>query len=149
MKAIYVYGALLSAALLSGCGKDARDPQLQYGDPTPAKLQFTNMPWYDFAGRAVGTESWKTITIANTGTSVASQLKGSFYLSVHFSFKGGTFPGASGTCGDFLEPASTCTVIVAFSPQYVGTFEQPLTVLFFDGFANQKAIGPYLRGEGI
>ena len=139
----------ITTALLAGCG-NANDPALQnYYDSGAAKIQFSDMPWYDFGDRAVSSESYKSINITNTGKNTASQLRGSFYLSVHFSFRGGNFPGTGGTCGEILEPGDLCSLVVTFAPQYAGTFEQPVTILFFDGSASQKAIGPYLRGDGI
>ena len=87
--------------------------------------------------------------VTNAGGTSATQMRGSFYLSVHFAFKGGTFPGSGGTCNETLVAGEICDVVVTFTPQYVGQFEQPLSVLFFDGVANQKATGSYLRGHGI
>ncbi len=146
--------ALLSAVVLgsgalSGCGQDDRDPQLNYGDPVPAKLSFSNLPWYDFGDRAVLSVSEKNIQIANTGGSTATDFRGSFYLSVHFAFKGGTFPGEGGTCSDSLVAGASCSVVITFIPQYSGQFEQPVSVLFHDGAVNQKVTGPYLRGRGL
>lgn len=139
----------LATALLTGCGNETNPDIQKFYDTAVAKLQFSDMPWYDFGGRTVGSESFRSINLTNTGKNTASDLRGSFYLSVHFSFRGGNYPGTGGTCGEFLEPGAICSVVVSFAPQYAGTFEQPVTILFFDGVASQKAIGPYLRGEGI
>ncbi len=134
---------------LVGCGQETRDPALHYGDPVPAKLSFSDMPWYDFGDHNVLSFSEKTIQIANSGGGTATDFRGSFYLSVHFAFKGGRFPGDGGTCKDSLKAGDACAVVITFIPQYPGQFEQPLSILFHDGIMNQKVTGPYLRGRGI
>jgi len=146
---VFSLSAVLVSLGLAGCGAETRDPALQYGDPVPAKLAFSDMPWYDFGDRAVLSASERSISIANSGGATATDFRGSFYLSVHFSFKGGTFPGEGGTCTDSLKAGASCTVVVAFVPQYPGQVEQPLSILFHDGVMNQKVTGPYLRGRGL
>ena len=136
-------------ALLSGCGSQSNDPVLQqYYDPGTAKIEFDNLPWYDFGDRTVSTESLRTIQIANTGKNTATQLHGSFYLSVHFSFRGGTFPGTGGTCGEVLESRATCNLVVAFAPQYPGTFEQPVNHPLFRRRQQPKGHGPLPARQG-
>src|SRR5262249_6562742 len=51
------------------------------------------------------------ITLANSGDGAASNLSMSG-LMAPFAFKGGTYPGTGGDCGNQLAPATSCSVIV-------------------------------------
>ncbi len=137
------------AFLMAGCGVDSRDRHIQYGDPTPAKLVFSDLPRYDFGVRLVGTSTDKSISVTNSGGLAATEVSSSFNNSVHYSYKGGPFPGVGGTCGGQIDSGATCQITVSFAPQYNGHFEQPVGILFFDGINNQRTTGPYLYGDGI
>ena len=73
---------------------------------------------YDF-GKLIQTQSTsKTITVNHSGPVVATGLS-TTALSSSFSFKGGSYPGTGGTCGETLSSGS-CTMVIDFSPTTTG-----------------------------
>ena len=76
----------------------------------PATLAISDGATYDFGSRAVGSSTDKTFTVTNTGSFTATALTSGAALTAPYSFKGGTYPGTTGTCAASLAPAGTCTV---------------------------------------
>ena len=99
---------------------------------------------FDFGIHGLNVQTEQTFYIRNTGASTASSIN-SNSLSGQFVFKGGTFPGTGGTCINFgtLNPGSTCSVRVVFTPTSSGAHSTYLTVAYFDSStstSSQRAI---------
>ena len=104
----------------------------------PAVLTF-NPSSYDFGSVTMGVRATATLQISRTGNLNASSLSVSG-PGGDFSFLGGTYPGAGGTCGSVLPPTATsCTIVVAFTPSTGGARGPQLVTLgYYDGTANQQ-----------
>ncbi len=141
---------LVSFALflaLAGCGKSQYLQQAPPPPAAPAVLSVSDGPIYDFGVKQVATVTPHAFTVSNTGGKDATAMTGSFYLSVSFSFEGGTYPGTGGTCGASLAPGATCTVVVDFVPAYLATFDDSIHVSYFDGTSRQTTSSPELLGK--
>lgn len=108
------------------CGK-AANTQVR-----PAVLTISGGPTYDFGTQAGGSSTHRTFTITNSGFTFAKQLNG-VGLAAPFAFYGGSYPGKAGTCGSVLAAASSCTVVIAFSPNNVGVQVDTLEIEYYDG----------------
>jgi len=103
---------------------------------------------FEFPLTAVGSSSSQMFTVTNTGRMAVTEMDGLFVVSA-FSFAGGSYPGDGATCEDSLEPDESCTVHVAFSPEFATTYESPLRLKYFDGLSNRIATHPVLCGTII
>ena len=137
---------LLTTLLLSSCGQDSGGTGLQSG--TAALLTVSNSPSFSFGHVVVGESTSKVFTVQNVGLNTATQMQGAI-LSSAFSFLGGTYPGADGTCAEELAPGAQCTVAVAFNPYLAERFEISLGIFYFDGVLYQTSSSPFLEGQGF
>ena len=99
---------------------------------TPGDILIGDGPAYDYQSIATGASVDHTFTLTNQGNYVASAMDGAG-LVAPFSFKGGTFPGAGGTCATSLNPAATCTVVVTFAPTATGAQSGTFNITYNDG----------------
>ncbi len=74
---------------------------------------------YKFHPTAVGQETQAPLVIYNPTDVPLTSMVGTI-LNAHFRFVGNAYPGLGGTCAKTLEPRSTCTVMMRFSPQSEG-----------------------------
>jgi hypothetical protein len=99
------------APTLSGLHADAMDIGFHNGAATqtssrniqgtgapPATLGLSDGPSHNFGTKATGSTTDKSITITNSGGVAATGVAGSG-LAAPYTFKGGSYPGAGGTCG--------------------------------------------------
>ena len=105
---------------------------------TPANLSMTDGPTYNFGLKANGSSTDKTITITNGGNFTATTITGTG-LAAPYSFKGGAYPGGTGTCSTTLAPAATCTIQVTYAPSVTGTHNDTIEINYNDGAANQMS----------
>lgn len=102
----------------------------------------------DFGPMAVGDETVLSVSIRNTGLGEARSLNQALpALAFPFTFAGGAYPGAGGTCESSLSAGETCTLTLKFSPQTVGLFSSSLKLTFSDDFEGGEAVLSVL-GEG-
>ncbi len=133
---------------LTQCGVNTSTPVItQSGDF--ALLALSNTPRFDFGFKAVGTQTEQAFTVSNIGKLVASAMDGSFYLSVSYAFKDGTYPGTGGSCGTTLARGASCTIIVVFSPTSPGVAEAPVTITYHNGSATTSVGTLTLSGTGL
>jgi len=86
-------------------------------------------------------------TLQNTGGVTATTVGGSG-LTAPFTFLGGAFPGAGGTCGVSLAASSSCNVVVEFAPTTTGVQSNTFDINFFDGAVSQTS-SRQVQGTGI
>lgn len=103
-------------------------------------------PTFDFGSVALNSPVDHVFTVSNTGGSVATGMSGGG-LATPFSFPGGGFPGAGGTCGTSLEAGATCTVAVRFLPTATVT-STGAAILSYTAGATPKAATRNLQGAG-
>lgn len=118
-------GAQQSTRAISGTGS------------TVAVVAISDGPSFSFGERAVNSSTNKTFTLTNSGGVPTASLNGST-LTAPFSYAGGTFPGTGGNCTSALAAAGTCTIVVTYAPTAVGSFNETLTISYYDGLANQS-----------
>lgn len=63
-----------------------------------------------------------TLTLYNSGIKDADNIAVSTALAAPFSFSGGAYPGAGGSCGGSLNAETTCDIVLSYSPVAGGTF---------------------------
>lgn len=112
----------------------------------PATLSISDGGTYDFGTRANGSVTEKTFTVTNTGSFSATSIVGSG-LAAPYEFKGGSYPGAGGTCSASLAAAATCTMIVTFSPTVTGTHADAIVLTYFNG-ATSPTSSRNIQGVG-
>lgn len=105
-----------------------------YGAPPAGttNLSISDGPTYSFGSLAVSSNLDKTFVVTNTGSLGASALAGSG-LASPFTFKGGSYPGASGSCGTVLAAGANCNLVVNFAPVSAGGFSDSIDLIYFNG----------------
>ncbi len=126
-------GAASISTTLSGEGLAQAIINLSEGNP------------YSFGTTNIGGSIDKSFTLTNAGSVSGTNIAGSF-TSV-FRFKGGTFPGAGGTCTTTLASGSSCTVVVSFSPLAATSYSGLFSLSYNDGLRLQTEL-KNLSGTG-
>lgn len=129
--------ATLTLGYNDGANAQSASRGMQGVGATPASLSISDGTTYSFGTVAQGSSNDKTFTITNNGASPASSIAGSG-LSAPYGFKGGPFPGSTGTCTATLAPAASCTVVVNYSPASVATANATLSIAYNDGVNSQS-----------
>ncbi|MGC4122726.1 MAG: choice-of-anchor D domain-containing protein [Myxococcales bacterium] len=88
----------------------------------------------------VGQPVEHTFYVYNLGGRDATSM-GSAALATGFSFKGGQYPGAGGTCGQTLAKGASCSMVLAFSPSGLpaGLHTTALTISYQNGATTTSA----------
>lgn len=94
-------------------------------------LSFEYGTLYDFGNKFVGSSTDLRIRISNTGRVVAENINVN-NLGLPFSMKGGSYPGAGGTCSSSLSPGETCDMYVNYSPTGNGEHLQNITLTYLN-----------------
>lgn len=113
-----------------------------------ATLAFTVGDSYDFGKRLFSSTTDVTLTINNRGWQAATQME-SVAPTAPFFFKGGSFPGAGGSCGGSLAGGDSCSLVLEFvAPSQQSALQESEVLLsYFDGYANQS-VTLNLRARG-
>lgn len=85
--------------------------------------------------------------IIQLGNGHASQTINSIsaeFIGSGFSFKGGTYPGTGGNCGETLAPQTSCLLVLRFSPSAAQVYNSTLTITNSPG----ASVVINLSGEG-
>ena len=123
----------------SGAGAVTSFRDLQAEAVLPASLSISDGPLYNFGSVAQGSVTEKTLTVTNSGQVAATAMVGEG-LAAPYQFKGGYYPGTSGSCGSILTPGQSCTVVVVFSPINLGNFSDSVEISYHNGASGQTAI---------
>jgi hypothetical protein len=105
---------------------------------TVALLAVSDGATYNFGTRAVGLTAEKTFTVSNSGGVTATSLAGGG-LAPPFTFKGGNYPGTGGDCNTTLAPASSCNIVVVFTPSLAGGASDTIEIGYSNGLSAQSA----------
>ena len=132
---------------LTSCGKESSAPAVQ-SNGSMAVLTVSDSPLYDFGLHDINVPTDKTLYVSNIGAGEATQITGSFFLSLSFSFKDGAYPGTGATCTDYLSSLSMCTVVVTFTPKFTGVTETAVAISYFNGTKTVTTSMPTLHGQG-
>jgi hypothetical protein len=112
---------------LTGTGTNAA--LLEVDDFPGLRLGFA----VDFGTLGLGNSTDRQVFLVNNGGATATQISGTFGGGQGFTFKGGNYPGAQGTCGPTLASGSSCMVTLSFSPTGPGVANDTFTVSYGDG----------------
>jgi hypothetical protein len=107
----------------------------------PALLVVSDDPTYAYGAHVLTTSTDHTFTLINTGGVDATAIAPAA-LAAPYAYKGGTAPGAGGTCAATLAAGKSCTLIVTFTPTAAGEADATLTVGYKDGVTSQSATRP-------
>jgi hypothetical protein len=123
---------------------DGSGPQLSTGDVTgtganAALLSISNGPTYDYGVIASGASLDHTFTVNNIGGVSATSIADSGGLAAPFSYKGGSYPGTGGNCGGSLNIATSCTLVVTFSPTVTGIHNDTIELNYNNGSTGVNA----------
>ena len=74
-----------------------------------------------------------TLTVLNSGSLAATQMVDLTPQTATLSYKGGTYPGTGGTCGDTLEAGASCTVVITLVAPMTGRQTSLVVIQYYDG----------------
>lgn len=104
---------------------------------------------YDFGTVTAGSTTDHTMTFLNEGTFPVSSLSANITGSPDLHFKGGSFPGTGGTCGPFIGPTNSCTIVVTYSPASAGSDSASLDFMYDNGVSTGLTFSLPLDGNAI
>ncbi len=102
---------------------------------------------YLFSPQVIDTSTNVTITLLNTGDLAAEKIK-AYSLKTPLSYAGGSYPGTGGTCTTKIASQSTCTIVISFSPDKMGTNTVTLQLGYFNGKTTRN-FEKIFKGTGI
>ena len=140
------YTGQLSLAYYNGFQNTQTAVNLSGTGLATAKLVFSSGT-YEWGKLIQTTTGEKTLTLTNAGLVAATNLSASG-IGAPFAFKGGSYPGTSGTCGTSLEVNQSCTLVLVFSPTSVGVKTQTLSIDYHNGQGVAQSTAT-VTGEGI
>jgi hypothetical protein len=114
--------------------------------PSPALLSLSLASPFIFGTLPNGGSISQSFTLTNGGDSTATSIAGAG-LAAPFSFLGGSYPGAGGTCASTLASSASCTIVVSFAPTVSGAHVDDLDINYNDGTAPQT-LTRNLQGAG-
>ncbi|HVU51293.1 MAG TPA: choice-of-anchor D domain-containing protein, partial [Polyangia bacterium] len=110
-------------------------------------LVLSDDPSYAYGAHVLTTATDHTFTLMNTGGVVATAIAPGA-LAAPYGWKGGTAPGAGGTCAATLGAGQSCTLVVTFAPTAAGEADATLTVAYEDGVTSRSVTRP-LAAVGV
>ncbi len=125
------FAGALTIGYQDGAGSLEASVALSGSGAAPALVAISDGPLYDFGTLAVGKSTSHFFYLSNSGGLAVSTLALSG-LAAPFTFQGGVYPGAGGSCGAALDAGSTCTIAVSFSPVAALTSSGTLVVDYAD-----------------
>ncbi|HEY3449447.1 MAG TPA: choice-of-anchor D domain-containing protein [Myxococcales bacterium] len=102
---------------------------------------------FAFGTVAVASTLEHTFSVNNVGGQAATGLSADQFTGI-FTFKGGTYPGAGGTCGAQLAAGASCALVVTFTPSVAGRADSNLRLTYQDGSGTTKSVERWLSGMG-
>ena len=118
------------------------------GTGIAAVLAINSGPTYNYGSVGVGLMASRTFTVSNTGGYQASSMAAGAGLAAPFAYKGGSYPGTGGTCTATLNTASTCTLVVDFSPTIAGVASSTVSLDYNNGQSAQNTTRA-VTGTGV
>jgi hypothetical protein len=144
------FSGKVAVSYSDGAGtKSAGKDVMGAGSPY-AKLTISNWsgggsdPSYDFGTSGVPVDH--VFYVSNVGAQSATSVAG-MNPSSPFSFKGGTYPGAGGTCGVTIAVGAQCTVVVSFSG--ASTASSSFGLNYLDGSGGAVSTSQPISGKAI
>jgi hypothetical protein len=131
------YAANLSVAYGNGVAADTATRPLAGAGAAPALLSISDGPTFDFLTRATGSTTTHVFTVTNNGGVAAASIAPGA-LAAPFGYAG-PFPGALGTCGATLAPATSCTFVVSFTPTSAGPASGSAGLTYDNGLTGVSA----------
>lgn len=122
--------AILLLFFVVGCVEedDGSKIDANYLEASSSSLVITPSPGA-FGNVTVGSSKNLSFTLA-ASSKLDGLGEGTPQLVAPFSFAGGSYPGAGGTCSKGLKKNESCQVVVRFTPTSVGTFSGALAIKF-------------------
>jgi len=128
--------AVSTLPLLSGCYREQPASGSIHLDEIPEKVAVLTIQEgfaIDFGSVPPGETGEAILTIENTGPYPATEFKQTTEPETPFSFKDGSFPGTGGSCTDRIEPDATCTLVITYEPDQLGSSEKTIEMSYVNG----------------
>lgn len=114
-------------------------PPATGGDPSGPMLVFDEGSTCAFGDVPIDVPTKATFVVRNKGDAPATGMQGQ-PLADAFAYTGGAYPGTTGTCGNTLDPGSSCELDLTFTPDTLGLFDGVLSIDHDDGPAAECAL---------
>ncbi len=101
--------------------------------------------WFGVSGAPVE----RTAHIYNLGASDATSVSSAISLDSPFAYKGGSYPGTGGTCGDTIPSGETCSIMLTFAGGPNSSYEETLEVDYSGGVEDPISAKRDLMAQGI
>jgi hypothetical protein len=79
----------------------------------------------------------KTITLRNRG---GRAIEASVSVPQAFRFKGASYPGVGGTCGQVIAGYETCTIVIEFSPPKKGDYSGDFFIHYYPALQSKETV---------
>lgn len=97
-------------------------------------LSISDGPTYSYGTLSINGSSDKVFTLSTDRGRIFG-MGGTTFSSGVYSYKGGNYPGTGGDCTTFLQPLSSCSVVVTSTSNTGGTFNSDLVINYNTGSA--------------
>ncbi len=134
-----VHNSTVSINYFNGASTQTVSKNLTGTGQALAFLSLSDGPTYNYGTKSVGSTTDKSFTVTNLGSANATSVIGTG-LVAPYSFKGGSYPGAGGSCTNTIIIGASCTVIVSYKPTATGVTSSNIQINYHDGSANQSAL---------
>lgn len=114
---------------------------------SPALITISDGATYNYTNVKTDAPASKTFTLTNSGATTATSLSVTG-ISSPYNFLGGSYPGAGGDCGIFLNASTSCTIVVQMTPTTYGAFNATIFANYNDGVTATSATRP-ITGRGV
>jgi hypothetical protein len=105
---------------------------------TTAALTFSDGASYDFGTVAINKSADHFVYVTNSGGYAASAMNVTG-LAAPMGYKGGSFPGAGGSCNGTLAAGATCSLVITFAPTAATSTLVNMSIGYNNGASSQSA----------
>lgn len=99
----------------------------------------------NFGRQLVGSLTDQVLNVQKLGSQPATNVSAQAFSNSAFQFKGGSYPGAGGTCGATI--TANCTLVVSFHPAAVSAYSDSVRLSYNSGSRATEASG-FILGQG-
>lgn len=102
---------------------------------------------FAFGNRVIGTTTYQNFTVTNNGTVAMTGIVASG-LTGPLTYRGGAYPGTTGTCAGTLAAGASCVIAVEYSPVVIGATTDSIILNYSNGI-NAETVTRAITGTGV